>query len=141
MSRIFYVEENLANLPCRASRQNPSDAVIGWTGVQATAQLAKDGKWHRIEAEVKVPDFDIGKQWLRPIIGMDETTNATPGHIEIRSINIEIADKNRMAKIAESISTKVDKPLDRSLYDEPSQQWMKGAYTCHFMFIIRQVIL
>ena len=111
------------------------DKAVGWSEVLATVTIPKDGKWHVVKTQCCVPVFDTAKQWLRPIIGMDATKNPTPGQLEIRSIDLRLTDKETTDKVAQTTSPAILKPMDRSLYDEPSKQWMQGAYTCHFTFM------
>lgn len=114
---------------------NSSNSRPGRRVIAATALIPKDGDWHIVEAEVAADDFDVNNSWLRPIIGMDSIRDKTPGHIEIRGIDFKIDDPVRMAKIKEYVRSLKDEGLDRSLYDEPSQQWIQGAFACHFTFM------
>ncbi len=110
------------------------EAKTGWSEVRATLALPGDGAWHRVRVEVEVPDFDRATSWLRPIVGMDATWNATPGRLRIRDLRLEVKDAARMARAFAAIPPRAP-GLDRRIYARPDLEWAASAFTCHFTFM------
>jgi len=105
---------------------------IDWTGVNAAIDWPRDGQWHRIEADVTVPAFDVKKFKLLPILGLDPKVKDPQGHMEVRAIDLRLKDARRMKALAQAVP-KLSTALDRSLYD---RAWpMTGVFTCHFSFL------
>ena len=107
-----------------------SNAWNSWSTVRETATVPQDGQWHSLEIRVKVPDFDAGKLYAKPILGMDATHKAVKGNVQIRNVTLAIENptseqKNALATFRFSQSD--NRGIDRSLYDEPSQHWLTGA--------------
>jgi gamma-glutamyl hercynylcysteine S-oxide synthase len=114
-----------------------SDVKVGWTGVRGTARIAKDQIWHRAEAAVEIPDFDASRHWLRPIFGMDGTHDPTPSRMEISKISLGLDDADRIkaASLAARLLPGATGPLDWSLYDRSSLNWVAHGFACHFTFM------
>ena len=114
-----------------------SHAWGGWSKVRGTVEIPKDGQWHVVKIEATVPEFDSVALYAKPILGMDATHNATLGHVQIRSATVEIAHAtaDQKASLAAYTPPPDIRLLDRQLYDEPSQQWLTKAFTCHFTFM------
>ena len=109
-----------------------------WSTVCGTGKIPTDGQWHSLEIRVKVSDFDAGKLYARPMLGMDATHNPQRGNIQIRNVKPSIINptSEQNTSLAGFRPSQPDKQgIDRSLYDEPSQHWLTGAYTCHFTFM------
>ena len=58
----------------------------GWTGVIGSVAIPKDGAWHPLEVNVKVPAFNAARQWPAFIFGLDKTFSASPAKFEIRNL-------------------------------------------------------
>ncbi|MCL2624845.1 MAG: hypothetical protein FWD31_14370, partial [Planctomycetaceae bacterium] len=115
-----------------------SNVWNSWSTVRSTVKVAADGQWHALEIRVQVPDFDTGTLYARPMLGMDATHDAQKGNVQIRNAkpSIVLPTDAQNAALAEFQPSQSDKQgFDRSLYDEPSQHWLTGAYTCHFTFM------
>ncbi len=114
-----------------------SDAKVDWTGVVGTVRLRTERVWHTTQTEVRVPDFDRDKRWLRPILGMDATQDPTPGHVELRDVRLSVDDAARMQAFRAALAKlpNAEGPLDRIIYDRPDLAWAGSAYTCHFTFM------
>ena len=106
-----------------------------WTNICGTVEVPKDEKWHTLTIELSVPAFDALTLFAKPILGMDASHNAVPGHLQIRAASLKIVDATIEQKNALSNYSPGRWELDRRLYDEPSQQWLTKAYTCHFTFM------
>jgi formylglycine-generating enzyme required for sulfatase activity len=110
------------------------DAKINWTRVIGTVEVPQDGKWHALRTAVTVPQFDAGREWLRPILGFDATQDPTPGRMEVSQIALGAQDVERKALFEESVSQK-PQPLAFALYDRPDQAWLAHTFSCHFTFM------
>lgn len=109
-----------------------------WSTVCAATKIPNDGKWHRLSIPLTAPKFDSKNLYAKPIIGMDATHDPTKGHIQIREAFLEIvspsvSQKESLEKLISGLPKQTE--IDRSLYDEESQKWLQGAFTCHFTFI------
>lgn len=120
----------------------------GWSGVQAVLSIpsgetegrfggSTSRQWHRVKAAVSVPAFDAGGQWVRLILGMDATRDPTPGRLQMRAIEVKVADpeKMRLLESAAKVVVQGGRALDRSLYDRPDLAWASRVFTCHFTFM------
>ena len=115
-----------------------SNAWTSWSQVCKTGMIPKDGQWHTLEIRVQVPDFYSVTLYARPMLGMDAAFNPQRGNIHIRNAKLTI--QNPKEEQSESLARffaaqPQHQGLNRSLYDEPSQSWLTGAYTCHFTFM------
>ena len=121
------------DFPTRAS-----NVWNSWSSVRETAKIPQDGQWHELTIRVKVPEFNTETLYAKPIIGMDATHNAQKGNIHLRHVKLTIdhpTDEQNQSLAAFRPSQSKNLGIDRSLYDEPSQHWLTGAYTCHFTFM------
>jgi formylglycine-generating enzyme required for sulfatase activity len=108
------------------------DAKTDWSTVLSAVQVPQDGAWHRVTAELAVPEFDAATSWLRPIFGMDATHDPTPGTMLIRRVALRSPGNER----AEAIRTAPrSRGLDLSLYDRPDLAWLATSFACHFTFM------
>ena len=116
-----------------------SNAWSSWSTVRETAKISQDGEWQKLEIRVKVPDFDGKALYARPMLGMDATHDSRKGNIQIRNVNLkkilQPTDEQNESLTRFLPSQSGNQGIDRSLYDEPSQHWLTGAYTCHFTFM------
>lgn len=55
-----------------------------WSTVFSTLEIPRDGKWHRLKWEGKLPDFDKKANWAKLIFGMDATHNRARGTVQVR---------------------------------------------------------
>ena len=60
----------------------------GWSGILAAAEIPRDGLWHRLSLEAKIPAFDTGASFAVPIIGMTHEFSTQPAAWEIRNLRI-----------------------------------------------------
>lgn len=112
-----------------------NDATTGWTGVQATLPIGKESGWHSPKTSVTVPEFDVKRQWIQPIVGMDATKDATPGHVRIRSVRMTLDDAARMQALEKILAQQPTGGLDLGIYRRKDLAWASRAFTCHFTFM------
>lgn len=108
------------------------DRKRDWSTVLSTIEVPTDGKWHRVMAQVVVPEFDAGTSWLRPIFGMDGTFDPTPGRMLLRQVALRTSDERRADSIRE---TPNPRKLDSSLYERHDLKWLAESFACHFTFM------
>lgn len=111
------------------------DAWRGWSGVLAGLSFPEDGSWAAVSAAVTVPPFDTAVCRARPIFGMDATHDPAPGHVQLRSIRIEIDDKQRMAAARAAAVRLGDGRPDTAIYDRRDMAWGASNFTCYFAFM------
>ena len=115
------------------SREN--DAWQGWSTIFSAIDIPSDREWHRLTWEATVPSFDDGACWAKPIVGMDATHDATPGHVLVRDISLTVPPRAEGA-VRELLSAAPTAPaLDRSIYDRADLAWASRAFVCHFTFM------
>lgn len=59
----------------------------GWSGVLQTEQIPADNEWHRLTVTLRVPHL-LPNTFPLPIIGMDQSSDKSPGAWQIRSVKI-----------------------------------------------------
>ena len=70
----------------------PSGRKIGWSDLDAfPVEVPRDGRWHTVTVKATVPEFNKDEAWVRPIFGMDQVCDPTPGNIDLR--NFELSDR------------------------------------------------
>ncbi len=78
---------------------NRSDnSLAGQTDVIIDFSIPKDGQWHLVKAEIRVPDFDPDTQFLCPMLGLNSP--AEPTQIQVMNVGFRINDDKRMEKAA-----------------------------------------
>ncbi len=107
----------------------------GWSNVVETFEIPQDGEYHRLTTEVVVPEGAPAGTYLKPLIGMDTAHNPEPGQLEIKEIDYQLDDAERMEAVRAAIGDQRLAPLDQATYDHPGRAWMTGAFTCHFTFM------
>ncbi len=112
-----------------------SGAWQGWSGVTDTLEVPKDGEWHDVDTEYKVPKDAPGGVLVRPIFGMDGTEDKTPGRVDVRSIVIGLDGRDRMMALSRYLRAMVKPGVQRCLYDRADLQWAATAFTGHFTFM------
>jgi formylglycine-generating enzyme required for sulfatase activity len=111
------------------------DAWTGWSGVLAELPVPRDGEWHRVQAEVVLPDTLPRDGWARPIFGMDATHDPAKGRMELRAMSIALDDTERMAAFTEACRISKPAGLDRGIYAREDLEWVAHIFTCHFTFL------
>ncbi|MCL2744220.1 MAG: formylglycine-generating enzyme family protein [Planctomycetaceae bacterium] len=111
-----------------------TNAWKAWSTACGTVDIPKDGNWHSLTIKTEIPEFDSAALFAKPILGMDATRNAAKGQVQIRAAVFEIENPTDEQKKSLAAYT-VPQPLNFRLYDEPSQQWLTKAFTCHFTFM------
>ncbi|MBM3477070.1 MAG: hypothetical protein FJX75_27700, partial [Armatimonadetes bacterium] len=111
------------------------DAWQGWSTVFSTLQIPRDGQWHRLTWEGKLPQFDATRQWAKLIVGMDATHDPTPGRVILRDFALAIPPRAQPA-LDDLLRTLPQSPgLDRTIYGRPDLAWASRAFVCHFAFM------
>jgi len=105
---------------------------VGWSRVLGSTDLPRDGMWHRFRIEAAAPQFDPSAAWLRPIVGMDATHDATRGSVALRDLTFSV--ENGSERTA-SISRERTMAYDDTIYTRPGLRWMSGNFTCGFVFV------
>ncbi|MGL6195472.1 MAG: formylglycine-generating enzyme family protein [Thermoguttaceae bacterium] len=118
--------------------QRDTNNWVDWSTVNDSVKIPTDGNWHTLEITQTVPKFDSKNLYARPMLGMDATHDPAKGHVQIRNATLEIispteSQKESLTNVIPNLAKQTG--IDRSLYDEKSQKWLQGAFTCHFTFM------
>lgn len=109
----------------------------GWSRVVAAAQLRHADDWQPFEITTTVPPFDAARQWTRPILGMDETFDNTPGQVALRRLEWRVTKTPSRADRSDELQAAwpARRTFDDSLYLRADQQWMTRNFVCGFLFV------
>lgn len=92
----------------------------GWSGMVKSAEIPKDGEWHRMRVAVEVPKYDTGRSRAVLIIGMSLEFSTTPGVWEIRDMRV--------------LRPKGDIAFDNQSWEPQNSCWWADDGTAHFDF-------
>lgn len=107
---------------------------MGWSDLDACpVTVPQDGTWHTVTVTATVPEFDKDQAWMRPIFGMDQVCDPTPGEIELRSFELLVNDTSRIRTIRDAGAESAR--LDMSLYDREDLKWLATSFSYHFTFL------
>jgi len=107
----------------------------GWSTVFSTLEVPRDGKWHRLTWEGKLPSFNHAATRAKVIFGMDGTHNRTAGTVVVRNFSLRPPERARKAISALQGIRPASGALNRHIYDRPDLRWAARIFTCHFTFL------
>lgn len=119
--------------------QGSAGAWGGWSTTLASASIPTDGRWHRFEAEVRVPPFDAARFWARPILGQDATADPKPGSLLLRALEVQFPAGAERSRRLSALKPRIPPSFDDTLYNRRDLQWAQRCFVCGFIFIYDRV--
>jgi len=110
------------------------DQWRGWSTVFSTLTVPKDGEWHRLTWEGRLPEFDCRALWAKLIFGMDATHDPTRGRVEVRQFALELPAR-RQAREGPRGARRPSAALDLAIYERSDLSWASKVFVCHFTFM------
>jgi len=109
----------------------------GWSSVQAATSIARDGEWHDFSLTLEVPTFNRRSTWARPILGMDATYDKRTGHVQLRSLSLQVPRTEERAFCWEALEESLSKgtSFNDCLYDRSDLNWCQSNFACGFVFV------
>lgn len=107
---------------------------LGWSTVVGTVDVG-GGEWRAFRLPVRVPAFDSGRSWARPIFGMDGTHDGTRSIIELRGLRLAVPRTPARAAAFEALGSRLRRGpgFDDALYARPDLRWSTRNFVCGFI--------
>lgn len=124
------------NQLCFALDQRDPQAFTwkGWTGVLNQVEVPKTGNWEVCEVSITCPDLKDLHGIFQPIIGMDETHDSHPAHLEIRNIQVQTGQVS-LSSLPELSQLAYESVQASHLIHRSDLRWASTTHTCRMVMV------